>query len=62
LFGSLYPDYFSVLDGYMREAYMNPPSLMDADWKLIIVIHNYLTQGSTEEEALIFQLAQEVIS
>jgi hypothetical protein len=32
---------------------------MDADWKLILVIHNYLTQGSTEEEALIFQLARE---
>lgn len=46
----------------MREAYMSPPSLMDADWKLIIVIHNYLSQGSTEEEALIFQLAQEVVS
>jgi len=42
----------------MREAYMNPPSLMDADWKLIIVIHNLLSQSNTEGESLVFQLAQ----
>ncbi len=33
----------------MRDAYMSPPALMDADWKLIIVIHNLLSQSTTEE-------------
>ena len=41
---------------------MSPPCLMDADWKLIIVVHNLLSQAKEEQEALIFQLAQEVIT
>lgn len=41
---------------------MNPPALMDADWKLIIVIHNFLSQGTTQEELQVFHLAQDVIS
>ena len=32
----------------MREAYMSPPCLMDADWKLIIVVHNLLSQAKEE--------------
>lgn len=34
---------------------------MDSDWKLIIVIHNLLTQATLETENTIFVLAQEVI-
>jgi hypothetical protein len=33
----------------MREAYMSPPALMDADWKLIIVITNLLSQSESPE-------------
>ena len=42
----LHPEYFSVLDEYMKDAFMSPPAVMDADWKLVIVIHNYLSQAS----------------
>jgi len=31
----------------MTEAYMNPPTLMDPDWKLVIIIYNLLTQAET---------------
>lgn len=45
----------------MRDAYMSPPAVMDADWKLIVVVQNLLSQGAGEEEALVFQLSQEVM-
>jgi hypothetical protein len=42
----------------MKEAYLNPPSMMDTDWKLIIFAHHVLSQKSGERETLVFNLAQ----
>lgn len=35
---------------------------MDADWKLVVFLHNVLSSWSSEEEKVVFTLSQEVIS
>lgn len=34
---------------------------MDADWKLIVFMHNILSEWKNQEENLLFKLSQEVI-
>ena len=36
-------DSFEVIKEFMQEAYMNPPTLMDIDWKLVIFINSVLS-------------------
>mgnify|MGYP000889879606 CR=1 FL=1 len=45
----------------MQDAFLNPPALMDTDWKLVVFIHNALTQREGEREGLMLALAQEVM-
>lgn len=33
------------LQEYLSDLYQNPPSLMDSDFKLVIVLNNYLIKS-----------------
>lgn len=48
LLSQIYPNYFSIAEEFMQETYLNPPALMDADWKLVIFVHNILSEWSNE--------------
>lgn len=50
-----------VLQDYLSEVYQNPPSLMDSDFKLVIVLNNYLIKSKSESKSLIFSLTKEII-
>lgn len=61
LLEKLFPNYFDVLEAFMQDAFLSPPALMDTDWKLVVFIHNALTQREGEREGLMLALAQEVM-
>ena len=42
----------------MQEIYLDPPPLMDTNWKLTVFMHSLLSQWSNQEEQVIFTLTQ----
>ena len=46
LLTKLYPSYFTTIEFTMQEIYLDPPPLMDTNWKLTIFMHSLLSQWS----------------
>jgi len=57
----LYPAYFNTIQEAMQDIYLDPPTLMDSNWKLVVFMHSLLSQWTSEEENIIFNLTQEVM-